>query len=163
MADTNNPLVEAEDTMRGRFLMFTLGADNFGIEIKYVTEIVGIQPIIAMPEVPNYMKGIINLRGKIVPVIDIRLKFKKEPIEYTDRTCIVVIDTNALSVGIIVDSVSEVLGIDDENIVPPPSVGTSISNRYMQGIGKAEDKIILLLDCQELFLENECSAIQDIA
>ncbi len=146
---------EAEDTQHGRYLMFALGNEDFGIEIKYVTEIIGMQPIMTLPEVPDYIKGVINLRGKIIPVIDIRLKFKKDAIAYTDRTCIIVIDTNELSVGLIVDNVAEVVGIDDENIVPPPAINTGANNRYMQGIGKLGDKISLLLDCRKLFLNDE--------
>ncbi len=162
MTDTNTLPIETEDTQSGRFLTFTLGAESFGIEIKYVTEIVGIQPINTLPEVPSHIKGIINLRGKIIPVIDIRLKFKKEPVGYTDRTCIIVIDTNVLSVGLIVDNVAEVIGINEENTVPPPDVRTGANSRYMQGIGKTEGKIILLLDCKKLFIDDQCEMLEDV-
>jgi purine-binding chemotaxis protein CheW len=110
-----------EDTQHGRFLTFSLEEEVFGIEIKYVTEIVGIQSITKVPEVPAYIKGIINLRGKIIPVIDVRLKFGKQPMVYDDRTCIVVIDITEVSVGLIVDNVDEVLTIDDSNIAAPPA------------------------------------------
>ncbi len=146
---------QADDTQHGRYLMFALGNEDFGIEIKYVTEIIGMQPIMVLPEVPEYFKGVINLRGKIIPVIDIRLKFKKEPIDYTDRTCIIVIDTEDLCVGLIVDNVAEVVGIDDQNVVPPPTIHTGLFNKYMQGIGKLGDRISLLLDCKKLFLDEE--------
>ncbi len=145
---------EFEDTLRGKYLMFALGSEDYGIEIQYVTEIIGVQPIIVLPEMPDYSKGIINLRGKIIPVIDIRLKFKKEPVPYTDRTCIVVIDTEDIVAGLIVDTVAEVLSIEDENILPPPNIGTNLSNKYMSAIGKTEDKIILLLDCKKLLLDD---------
>ncbi len=153
---------EVEDTQHGRFLMFALGKEDFGIEIKFVTEIIGMQPIMTLPEVPEYIKGVINLRGKIIPVIDIRLKFKKEPIDYTDRTCIIVIDADDLSVGLIVDNVAEVISIDDENIVPPPSAQTGAYNRYMQGIGKTGDKISLLLDCRKLFMDEDVQQLSNI-
>lgn len=156
MADFQRDLPdEVEDTQRGRYLMFALGAEDFGIEIKYVTEIIGMQPIMTLPEVPDFIKGVVNLRGKIIPVIDIRLKFKMQPIDYTDRTCIIVIDTDELSVGLIVDNVAEVIGIDDENVVPPPSVQTGAHNKYLQGIGKSGDKILLLLDCKKLFFSDD--------
>ncbi len=154
--------METEDTQRGRFLTFALGEEEYGIEIRYVTEIIGMQEINTLPEVPDYIKGIVNLRGKIIPVIDVRLKFKKDPIGYTDRTCIIVVETEDFSVGLIVDSVSEVISIDDESIAPPPDTRTGIQNRYIQGIGRVDDRIKLLLDCEKLFLEDEIQAISDM-
>lgn len=143
-------LEQEEDTQHGRYLTFNLGEEVFGLEIRYVTEIIGMQPITKIPEVASYIKGIINLRGKIIPVIDMRLKFGKEPAEYDDRTCIVVIDTQELIVGLIVDKVAEVMTIDDQEIVPPPDQRTGIRNRYIQGIGKVDDGVKLLLDCNML-------------
>ncbi len=151
-----------EDTQHGRYLTFNLCEEVFGLEIRYVTEIIGMQPITKIPEVAEYIKGIINLRGKIIPVIDMRLKFGKEPIEYDDRTCIVVVDTQEMIVGLIVDKVSEVITIDDENIVPPPSQKSGIRNRYIQGIGKIEDNVKILLDCNKLFDEEETKDIGQI-
>lgn len=148
-------LAREEDTQYGRYLTFNLGDEVFGIEIEYVIEIIGVQPITKIPEVADYIKGIINLRGKIIPVIDMRLKFKKDEIVYNDRTCIVVVDIQEIVVGLIVDSVSEVLVIDDEDIAPPPNSKTGISNRYIKGIGKVEDEVKLLLDCKKIFEEDE--------
>lgn len=139
-----------EDTQQGRYLTFNLGEEVFGLEIRYVTEIIGMQPITKVPEVPSFIKGIINLRGKIIPVIDMRIKFRKEPISYTDRTCIIVIDTQEIMVGLIVDSVAEVINIAEENIVPPPDQKTGMDNKYIQGIGKVDDDVKLLLDCESL-------------
>lgn len=151
-----------EDTQHGRFLTFTLEDEVYGIEIKYVTEIIGIQSITKVPEVPIYVKGIINLRGKIIPVIDVRLKFGKEPMEYDDRTCIVVIDINEVSVGLIVDNVDEVLTIDDQDIAAPPANKTGFENRYIKGIGKAGEKVQLLLDCEKLLKNDEMNVIESI-
>jgi len=139
-----------EDTLQGRYLTFSLGEEVFGLEIRYVTEIIGLQPITKVPEVPPFIKGIINLRGKIIPVIDMRLKFRKEPVPYTDRTCIIVIDTQEMVVGLIVDSVAEVINIGEGNIVPPPDQKTGMHNKYIQGIGKVDDNVKLLLDCESL-------------
>ncbi len=143
-------LEQEEDTQHGRYLTFNLGEEVFGLEIRYVTEIIGMQPITKIPEVASYIKGIINLRGKIIPVIDMRLKFGKEPAEYDDRTCIVVIDTQEIVVGLIVDKVSEVMTIEDQDIVPPPDHRTGIRSRYIQGIGKVDGNVKLLLDCNML-------------
>jgi purine-binding chemotaxis protein CheW len=146
---------QEEDTQHGRYLTFYLGAEVYGIEIEYVTEIIGIQPITKIPEVSDFIKGIINLRGKIIPVIDMRLKFNKEPIEYDDRTCIIVVDTDHMTVGLIVDKVSEVMTIDDDSVVPPPDHKTGIKNRYIQGIGKIASDVILLLECKKLFDDSQ--------
>ena len=159
MSINNAELLEQqEDTQHGRYLTFYLGEEAYGIEIEFVTEIIGIQPITAIPSVPDYIRGIINLRGKIIPVIDMRLKFKKELIDYDDRTCTVVIDTGEIAVGLIVDKVSEVMTIDDEDIVPPPSPETGMRNKYISGIGKKDGEVKLLLDCKKLFEEENDEA-----
>lgn len=155
-------LEQQEDTQYGRYLTFNVGDEVFGIEIEFVTEIISMQPITKIPEVANYIKGIINLRGKIIPVIDIRLKFKKEEAPYDERTCIIVIDADEIAVGLIVDRVSEVLTIDDEEIAPPPDNKTGIKNRYLKGIGKINGEVKLLLDCNRFFDEEEKQAINDI-
>lgn len=144
-----------EDTQKGKYLTFSIDNEDYGIEISYVTEIIGIQDITQVPELPDYLKGIINLRGKIIPVMDVRLRFGREPIEYNDRTCIIVIDINDLSIGLIVDTVSEVSNIDEENIVPPPDIKTGFHNKYIKGIGKIEEQVKLLLDCKKILTEEE--------
>jgi len=148
-----------EDTQKGKFLTFAVGKEDYGIEIKNVTEIIGIQAITGIPELPPYVKGIINLRGKIIPVMDVRLKFRKESMEYNDRTCIIVIEMMDISIGLIVDNVAEVLNIDDENIVPPPDVKTGFHNRYISGIGKVGNSVKLILDCDKLLREDEIEGI----
>lgn len=149
-----------EDTQKNKFLTFALGDELYGIDIMFVTEIVGIQPITQVPEMPDFVKGIINLRGKIIPVMDARLKFKKDPKDYNDRTCIIVIDVQELSIGIIVDAVSEVLNINDENIVPPPAMRSG-GRKYIKNVGKNDDDVILLLDCEKLLNEEEVNDIKN--
>lgn len=153
---------QEEDTQKGRFLTFLIGNESYGIEIKYVTEIIGIQAITEVPELPEYIKGIINLRGKIIPVMDVRLRFKKGPKEYNDRTCIIVIDIREISIGLIVDSVSEVLSITDENIVPPPDVNKTVGNKYIKGIGKVGDDVKLILDCNKLLSDDDTESLTGI-
>ncbi len=147
-------LYEEEDTQKGKFLTFTLGVEAYGLEISYVTEIVGIQPITEVPELPDYVKGIINLRGKIIPVMDVRIRFKKKESEYDDRTCIIVIDIQDISIGMIVDSVTEVLSIPDHEIVPPPDISKA-QKKYIKGIGKTQDEVVLILDCEKLLEDDE--------
>lgn len=153
---------QEEDTQKGRYLTFLVEKESYGIEIKYVTEIIGIQAITKVPELPEYIKGIINLRGKIIPVMDVRLRFKKEPKEYNDRTCIIVIDIREISIGLIVDSVSEVLSITDENIVPPPDVSKGAGNKYIKGIGKVGDDVKLILDCDKLLSDDDTESLAGI-
>lgn len=147
----NEPELE-EDTQKDKFLTFEIEKEIYGIEIHLVTEIIGIQPITQVPEVPNYVKGIINLRGKIIPVMDVRLRFKKEFRAYNDRTCVVVIESGNVVLGLIVDSVAEVLVIPEENIVPPPEIKSS-KNKYIKGIGKVGETVKLLIDCDKIFNE----------
>ena len=110
---------------------------------------------------PHYVRGIINLRGKIIPVVDMRLKFKKDFKEYNSRTCIVVVNIRDTLIGLIVDSVVEVVYIADENIVVPPNVNV-ISNKYVKSIGKVGDKVKLLLDCEKIFTDEELFVSMDI-
>jgi purine-binding chemotaxis protein CheW len=159
MAVLDEMVETAEDTQKGKFLTFSIGKEIYGFEIKYVTEIIGIQDITEVPELPVYVKGIINLRGKISPVMDVRLRFQKEPIEYNDRTCIVVIDIHDISIGLIVDHVVEVLVIDPEQIVAPPTIKTGFHNRYIKGIGKVGSEVKLLLDCDKLLKDEELDTL----
>lgn len=149
----------SEDTQKGKFLTFSIENEYYGIEIKYVTEIIGVQVITEVPELPIYIKGIINLRGKIIPVIDIRLRFKKSEKDYSDRTCIIVIDIKDISVGLIVDNVSEVITITDDNIVAPPNMKTGFNSKYIKGIGKVGNEVKLLLDCNKLLNDEDLSKI----
>ena len=148
-----------EDTMQGRYLTFMIDKETFGIEIRYVTEIVGIQAITDMPDMPDYMKGIINLRGKIIPVMDIRLRFRKEARAYDDRTCVIVTEYSGISVGFIVDSVSEVMVIPEEDISARPSLGADGGNSFINMIGKSNCTVILLVDCGKLLSTQEYESI----
>lgn len=157
----NTIQVEKEDTQKGKFLTFSLDKETYGIEILFVTEIVGIQPITEVPELPEYIKGIINLRGKIIPVMDIRSKFKKSSKEYNDRTCIIVIDLGEISIGLIVDNVSEVLSIPDDDIIPPPSINKH-GKKYIKSIGKTGNAVTLILDCEKLLEEDEVTDLSNM-
>lgn len=152
---------QEEDTQKGKYLTFLLGNEFYGIEIKYVTEIIGLQPITQVPEQQEYIQGIINLRGKIIPVMDVRLRFKKPYREYNDRTCVIVVDIKELSVGLIVDSVSEVLAIPDEEIVQPPEINRH-SNKHIKGIGKVGSEVKLILDCNKLLNDEETENLANI-
>ncbi|NLJ89456.1 MAG: purine-binding chemotaxis protein CheW [Clostridiales bacterium] len=150
-----------EDTQKDKYLIFNLGNEFYGIEIKNVIEIIGMQPITPVPELPEYINGIINLRGKIIPVMDVRTRFKMPKIEYDDRTCIIVVDVDDISIGLIVDIVAEVITIEEENIVLPPE-NTRKYNRYIKGIGKLNNEVRLLLDCHKLLTEDELESLESV-
>lgn len=152
--------LQEEDAQKGRYLTFKLGKEFYGIEIKYVTEIIGLQPITEIPELPEYIRGIINLRGKIIPVMDVRLRFKKPFKEYNDRTCVIVIDIEDISIGLIVDSVSEVISISDTEITPPPEISTS-GNKYIKGIAKVGEEVKLILDNDKLLSYDDTNIIHN--
>lgn len=154
-------LEQEEDTQKDKFLTFNLGNESYGIEIKHVTEIIGIQPVTEVPELPEYIRGIINLRGKIIPVMDVRLRFKKPYREYNDRTCIIVIDIKDVAIGLIVDSVAEVLSILEHDIVESPQMNRDFNNRYIKRIGKVGNDVKLLLDCEKLLTENELENLSE--
>jgi purine-binding chemotaxis protein CheW len=149
---------EAEATQEDKFLTFVIGKEEYGIEIRYVTEIIGIQSITGVPDMPPYIKGAINLRGKVIPVMDVRLRFGFEERLYDDRTCIIVININEKPVGLIVDRVLEVLDIQKSEIEPPPKMRMGDGNRFIQGMGKVGDQVKLLLDADKLLFDKEGGA-----
>ena len=163
MTNLLTEFTQEEDTQKGKFLTFSLGKEDYGIEISNVKEIIGIQNITQVPELPPYVKGIINLRGKIIPVMDVRIRFKKEERVYNDRTCIIVIEIKEISVGLIVDTVTEVLAISEENIVPPPQMNKGSQSKYIKAIGKAAGGVKLILDCDRLLGEDELEELSEIA
>lgn len=120
-----------------------------------------MQAITEVPEVPDYVRGIINLRGKIIPVMDVNMRFKKNPQPYNDRTCIVVIDIDELSVGLIVDNVAEVMSIIEQNIVDPPVARTGFHNRFIKGIGKMDNAVKLILDCTLLLSDDDLTKLNE--
>lgn len=153
-----------EDSQKGKFMTFQTGKEYFGISISYVNEIIAMQPITAIPEVDDYIKGLINLRGKIIPVVDVRIRFKMEPKEYTDRTCIIVIDVKSTVIGLIVEKIAEVDTILDDDIVPPPSIGhrENEHNKYVYGLARTGNSVKLLLDPERLIKQEVLEALEDI-
>lgn len=150
---------EFEDMQQGRFLTFAIDNEEFGIPISFVNEIIKMQKINDIPEAATFVKGIINLRGQIISVIDMRLRFKKPPVEYDDRTCIIIVEIDGIKAGLIVDNVSEVIDIASSEISLPPDIRTGFQSRYINGIGKMKDHVVLILDCNKLFNEDELESI----
>lgn len=137
-----------EDTQKDKYLVFHLAGEDYGIDIAYVTEIIGIQKITEVPDMPEFIKGVINLRGKVIPVMDVRERFGFEPVAYNERTCIIVVDMKDMAVGLVVDQVQEVLDIPEGSIEPAPSTGKNDRSDYVSGMGKIGEDVKILLDCQ---------------
>ncbi len=151
-------------TLGGKYLTFSLAGEEYGVEILKVREIIKIMDITSIPQVPGDVKGVINLRGKVIPVIDLRLKFGMEQADYTDQTCIVVVDVGSL-VGIIVDTVQEVLDIAGDQIDPPPPLGAQVDTSFVLGMGKVKGDVKILLDIDKVLGADEiaalCNTVQD--
>lgn len=156
--------IDEEDTQKDMYMTFKTGNEYFGISISNVNEIIGMQPITAVPETESYIRGLINLRGKIIPVIDVRMRFRQEPLPYTDRTCIIVIDVKGTVVGLIVEKIDEVIKIDKSKVIPPPTLSQNLdgSNRYVCGLAKADDGVKLLLDPERLIRDEDIVAMNEL-
>ncbi len=147
----------------GKYLTFVLGHEEYGVEILRVREIIGLMDITTVPQTPDYMKGVINLRGKVIPVIDLRLKFSMQEEEHTQETCVIVAEVNNTSIGIIVDSVSEVLNIMRGEIENAPQFGKGIDTNFILGMGKTKGKIIILLDIEVVLSSEELEMVKQHA
>lgn len=148
----------------GKYLTFSLAGEEYGIGILKVKEIIGMMPITHVPQTPDYVKGVVNLRGKVIPVVDLRLKFGIEPIDYTERTCIIVVEiinaSKTISMGIVVDSVSEVLNIKSGDIEDTPSFGTKLKTEFILGMAKIGSNVKLLLDIDLVLADEEVAAME---
>ena len=149
--------------IEGKFLTFVLGEEIYGIEILKASEIIGLMDITTVPQTPDYMKGVINLRGKVIPVIDLRKKFSMQEGVHTQETCVIVVEVNSSSIGLIVDSVSEVSDITGEEIENAPSFGQGIDTSFIMGLGKVKDKIIILLDIDTVLSTEELEMVEELA
>lgn len=152
------------DGLKSKYLTFVLGPESYGLEIRYVVEIIGMKQIHGIPKMPPFVKGVTNLRGSTVPVIDMRLRFDMPPREYDARTCIVVVRLEGVQAGLIVDTVSEVMEIPDEQIdQTPPISQTEGARRFMKGLGKLGEKVFILLNTPKLLFEGEAELLKEIA
>ena len=156
--------VKAITIKTGKYLTFSLEKEEYGIGILKVKEIIGMMPITSVPRTPAFVKGVINLRGKVIPVVDLRAKFDMEPIPYTERTCIIVVEIEAKAatvlIGIVVDSVSEVLNIKEEDIEETPTFGTKLDTHYILGMAKTEGSVKILLNIDRVLSAQEITAIE---
>jgi len=154
------------DERAGKYLTFVIGKEEFGVGVLKVREIMGIQDITAVPQTPPYLKGVINLRGKVIPVIDLRLKFGLPSIDYTQRTCIIVVQvktgSTSILMGIVVDEVSEVLTLTAGDIEDTPDFGASVATTYILGMAKIKGKVKILLDINEVLTSTEIGGLEAV-
>lgn len=151
----------------GKYLTFSLADEEYGIGILKIKEIIGMMPVTTVPQTPDFVKGVINLRGKVIPVMDLRLRFGMESIDYTERTCIIVVEiegaNGSIQIGIVVDSVSEVLNINGEDIEDTPTFGSKLNTEYILGMAKMEGGVKILLDIDRVLSEGEIADLENAA
>jgi purine-binding chemotaxis protein CheW len=156
-AGAATPEAAKTDPRAGKYLTFQLGKEEFAVQVLNVREIMGVREITAVPQMPYHVKGVLNLRGKVIPVIDLRLKFGMQELEYTQRTCIIVVQIEGqagrISTGIIVDGVSEVLTLQTADIEDTPDFGMGAATPYLLGLAKIKGKVKILLDITKVIRE----------
>jgi len=165
--ETMDQAVKVMAEREGKYLTFTLAEEEYGIGILKIKEIIGMMPITSVPQTPEFVKGVINLRGKVIPVIDLRLRFGMGEIDYTERTCIIVVEIDSQAgtvlIGIVVDSVSEVLNVKGDDIADTPTFGTKLNTEYILGMAKMEGGVKILLDINQVLSSEEISALKKAA
>ncbi|MBW1702950.1 MAG: purine-binding chemotaxis protein CheW [Deltaproteobacteria bacterium] len=164
LAEKMDQAVRAMVDREGKYLTFVLDKEEYGIGILKIKEIIGMMPITPVPQTPDYVKGVINLRGKVIPVVDLRLRFGMDEIGYTERTCIIVVEIEGqagiILIGIVVDAVSEVLNIKGEDIEDTPTFGTKLDTEYILGMAKMEGGVKILLDIDQILTHQELESVR---
>jgi len=167
LPDKMDMAVKAMAEKEGKYLTFSLANEEYGIGILKIKEIIGMMPVTSVPRTPEFVKGVINLRGKVIPVMDLRLRFGMEEMDYTDRTCIIVVEimgaTSTVEIGIVVDSVSEVLNIKGDDIEETPAFGGGLSTDYILGMAKMEGGVKILLDIDKVLKVEDVEILDKVA
>ena len=168
LSSTIDQAVKAMANKAGKYLTFNLAQEVYGLEILKVQEIIKMMDVTSIPKTPEFVRGVINLRGKVIPVVDLRLKFEMQALQDTEKTCIIVVQVGGKHdtvtvIGIIVDEVSEVLEISAEQIEPTPTFGTSIDTGFILGMGKVGEKVIIILDIDRVLTGDEIATLEKVA
>ena len=167
LTETMDQAVKVMKDREGKYLTFSLAGEEYGIGILKIKEIIGMMPITTVPQTPEFVKGVINLRGKVIPVMDLRLRFGMKEIDYTERTCIIVVEiegqTGTVQMGIVVDSVSEVLNVKGEDIEKTPTFGAKLNTDYIHGMAKLEGGVKILLDIDKVLCSQEVALLEKAA
>jgi purine-binding chemotaxis protein CheW len=152
-----------EDTLKDKYLTFRLAGEDYGLEVRVITEIVTMQKITEVPDLPAFVRGVINLRGQVIPVIDLRMRFGLEARPYDDRTCMVVSRVDDSPVGLVVDAVNETCDIPASSVSTPPQIAKGAASRFVQGLGRVDDKVVILLNADKLLGHAELEALAAVA
>ena len=167
LAETVDKAIKEITDREGKYLTFSMANEEYGIGILKIREIIGMMPITSVPQTPAFVKGVINLRGKVIPVMDLRLRFNMDSIDYNERTCIIVVEifgqSATVQIGIVVDSVSEVLNIKQDEIEDTPTFGTSLNTDFILGMAKMEGGVKILLDIDQVLTSDELSLLEKAA
>ncbi len=167
LAKTMDQAVKVMADKEGKYLTFSLADEEYGISILKIKEIIGMMPITTVPQTPEFVKGVINLRGKVIPVIDLRLRFGMDAIDYTERTCIIVVEiggsAETIQIGTVVDAVSEVLNVSGEDIEETPTFGAKLNTDYILGMAKMEGGVKILLDIDRVLSDEEVAVLEKAA
>ena len=167
LVETMDSAIKAITIKTGKYLTFILAQEEYGIGILKVKEIIGMMAITTIPRTPKFVKGVINLRGKVIPIIDLRLKFNMEAIPYSERTCIIVVeidsDATTVLIGIVVDAVSEVLNIREDEIEETPKFGTNLNTEYILGMAKIQKGVKILLNIDQVLSAEEINTLKKTA
>ncbi|MDP3744983.1 MAG: chemotaxis protein CheW [Methylotenera sp.] len=161
-APTNNAALKNASTA-GEYLTFLLGSEEYGLEILKVQEIRGYDAVTQIANTPDFIKGVVNLRGKIVPIVDMRIKFNLGKVEYDEFTVVIILSLNQRVIGIVVDGVSDVMALKDEQIRDVPSLVTSIDTKYIVGLATVEEKMLILVDIEQLMSSGDMELIDGVA
>jgi len=152
-----------EDTQKDMYLTFDLDGEGYGVEIGHVTEIIGVQRITEVPDMPPFIKGVINLRGTVIPTMDVRLRFNLEERDHDERTCIIVVELDDVTVGLLVDQVKEVISIPEAQVAQPPKVRNGPGVQFIKGLGRLEDEVKIILDVSRLLYSEEMEQMAALA
>ncbi len=167
VTETMDRAVKALVDQDGKYLTFSMADEEYGIGILKIKEIIGMMSITTVPQTPEFVKGVVNLRGKVIPVIDLRLRFGMEAIDYTERTCIIVVEiegtAGTVQIGIVVDAVSEVLNVNGEDIEETPTFGAKLNTDYILGMAKMEGGVKILLDIDRVLSSEEIATLEKAA
>ena len=167
LVETMDQAIKVMSDREGKYLTFSMAGEEYGIGILKIKEIIGMMSITTVPQTPEFIKGVINLRGKVIPVIDLRLRFGMNANDYTERTCIIVVEipgpTGTVMIGIVVDSVSEVLSIKGDEIEETPTFGTKLNTDYILGMAKMDGGVKILLDIDRVLSRDEMQVLEEAA
>ncbi len=155
LSSVDESFYDDEDTLTDRYLTFNIGKQVYAIEIRNITEIIGIQNVTKVPNIKPFIKGIINLRGIIVPIVDVRKRFNLPAVEYDEKTCIIVVNFNNVEIGLIVDEVAEVINIPAEELSPPPETSKGSESKFIEAMAKINKQIIILLNLERVLHDEQ--------